>query len=386
MHGGLNKMLNYTRNLLTAMLLLLAVPAFAVKVGEPVPDLKNVQWVKGGPVDISQGRGGNVYLIEFCATWFPPCLESIPHLTALQEKYKKDGLIVVGISIDKDIETVVNFVSKNNAMNYNVGFDKDGIAAEKYMPQESAGTIPVSFLVDKTGIVVWSGHPLEMEKIVDDVVRGAFDAKKSAMRQNINKQLMQEIINRNYEGALKLTDELLELEPGNERFINLKASLLKLTGKDDSALIFIEKQIKLYPEKAALKSIKISMLYQLKRYQALENECDSASISSCDPMVLNGIALEMINHKAGQQNVMLLQTALKLADTAYSKGKFIENEQKAKVASTLAHCYFKLNKFDRAVEMQKTSIALTKNKKKIIELINTLKEYQSAATGGINKQ
>ncbi len=386
MHGGLNKMLNYTRNLLTAMLLLLAVPAFAVKVGEPVPDLKNVQWVKGGPVDISQGRGGNVYLIEFWATWCPPCLESIPHLTALQEKYKKDGLIVVGISIDKDIETVVNFVSKNNAMNYNVGFDKDGIAAEKYMPQESAGTIPVSFLVDKTGIVVWSGHPLEMEKIVDDVVRGAFDAKKSAMRQNINKQLMQEIINRNYEGALKLTDELLELEPGNERFINLKASLLKLTGKDDSALIFIEKQIKLYPEKAALKSIKISMLYQLKRYQALENECDSASISSCDPMVLNGIALEMINHKAGQQNVMLLQTALKLADTAYSKGKFIENEQKAKVASTLAHCYFKLNKFDRAVEMQKTSIALTKNKKKIIELINTLKEYQSAATGGINKQ
>lgn len=372
-------MSKYIQTLFVGVLVFAACSVFAVKIGEVAPDLRNVQWVKDGPVDIAKGKGTNVYLIEFWATWCPPCLESIPHLASMQEKYKKDGLIVVGISIDENMQTVVDFVAKNKAMKYNVGFDKDGIASGKYFSPESGGGIPVAFLIDKTGAVVWSGHPLEIEKTLDEVMNGTFDAAAAASRRNLNMQLMQEIMNKNYEGALKLTDELLKQDPGNERNINLKTSLLKIARKDDSALTFIEEQIKRYPEKASLKSIKISLLYQFKKYQDLEKECDSQSIASYDPMVLNSIASEIINPKNGPANAMLLQTALKLADTAYSKGKFIENEQKSRVAATLASCYFKLGKLDKAIEMQKISIGLTKNKRVIEELIKTLKEYQASA-------
>ncbi len=82
---------------------------------------------------------------------------------------------------------------------------------------------------------------------------------------------------------------------------------------------------------------------------------------------------------------MALQSALKLAETAYSKCSFKDDEQKSLVAATIASCYFKLNKTAQAVEMQKISMELTKDKSKIESLTNTLKEYQTSAKSGINK-
>jgi len=82
---------------------------------------------------------------------------------------------------------------------------------------------------------------------------------------------------------------------------------------------------------------------------------------------------------------MILQIALKLAETAYSKCSFNDDEQKSFVAATIASCYFKLNKTSQAVEMQKISIGLTKDKNKIESLTKILKEYQTSAKDGINK-
>ena len=99
-------------------------------------------------------------------------------------------------------------------------------------------------------------------------------------------------------------------------------------------------------------------------------------------MVLNAIASGMINPEPGQhEDAMILQLALKLAETAYSKCNFKDDEQKSLVAATLAGCYFKLNKMAQAVEMQKKSIELTKKQNRIEVLQSTLKEYLAAAGG-----
>jgi thiol-disulfide isomerase/thioredoxin len=57
-----------------------------VKIGDPAARLKGLQWVKGGPVKLQKG---NIYVVEFWATWCPPCRVSIPHLTKLQKKIQK---------------------------------------------------------------------------------------------------------------------------------------------------------------------------------------------------------------------------------------------------------------------------------------------------------
>ncbi len=377
-------MFRYVRFLLAVMFFLSAWSSYAVNVGDPAPGLQNVQWIKNDPVDISKGKGTCIYIIEFWATWCGPCKESIPHLTALQEKYRKQGLVIAGISIDEDVQVVKEFVLQNAEMKYNVGFDTEGKTSKIYMTEDSG--IPTAFVIDKSGTVAWIGHPMELDNILEAVIAGTFDAKKVNQQTQLSKKIMQQVMSGNYGEALKLSDELLKLDPQSEQSIGMKTYLLLLDGKDDWAINFINENIKTYPEKTGLLNTKLNTLYQLKKYQLLDKECDSQSIRSANPMVLNIIAVGMINPEPGQQeDAMALQSALKLAETAYSKCSFKDDEQKSLVAATIASCYFKLNKTAQAVEMQKISMELTKDKSKIESLTNTLKEYQTSAKSGINK-
>ena len=70
----------------------------SAKLGTPAPPLTGLEWVKNGPVEM---KPGTVYVVEFWATWCPPCRVSIPHLTELQHKYKDKNLVIVGISTEK---------------------------------------------------------------------------------------------------------------------------------------------------------------------------------------------------------------------------------------------------------------------------------------------
>ncbi|HOJ37355.1 MAG TPA: TlpA disulfide reductase family protein [Ignavibacteriales bacterium] len=91
-----------------------------------------------------------VVLIDFWATWCPPCRKSIPDLIALKNEMKDKDFEIIGISLDQQTKPdVVPFI-KNNGINYPVGYyNKDVI--NKFGGVEA---IPTIFLVDKKGNVV----------------------------------------------------------------------------------------------------------------------------------------------------------------------------------------------------------------------------------------
>ena len=101
---------------------------------------------------------GKPLLVEFWATWCPPCRKSIPHLNEIYSKYKAQGLQIVGIT-DEDEATVKKF-QKQIPMDYNVAINTPGAIYEKFGIQ----AIPTAFLVDKTGKIVWTGHPMELSE------------------------------------------------------------------------------------------------------------------------------------------------------------------------------------------------------------------------------
>ena len=94
-----------------------------LKVGDPAPKLQTGKWVQGDPVkDFEKGKA---YIVEFWATWCPPCRASIPHLNEIYEKYKDKGLIVIGQNCsERDDSGVAAFVKKmGDKMTYRVALD-----------------------------------------------------------------------------------------------------------------------------------------------------------------------------------------------------------------------------------------------------------------------
>ncbi|MBU0641325.1 MAG: TlpA family protein disulfide reductase [Planctomycetes bacterium] len=187
--------MNHVRVLCAALIGLtgLQMPALAADLGDPAPPLKVYKWVKGGPVDLADGRGKNVYLLDFWATWCAPCLAASPHATELQKKYKDKGLIVVGITHEvspkhdhRTVKKVEKCVEKmGEKMGYAVAIDEGGGTFDAYMTAFGLQAIPRVFIIDRQGRVVWHDHPLEVDKALEQVIAGTFDldAARKVMRQ-----------------------------------------------------------------------------------------------------------------------------------------------------------------------------------------------------------
>ncbi len=100
--------------------------------------------------DVSLGDfEGKVILINFWATWCPPCKEEIPSLNQLYEKYKDKEFVLVSISTDDSKKSIVKFARKYN-IKFMVLHDKDSKVMRKY----KGFSLPMSFLIDKKGKIV----------------------------------------------------------------------------------------------------------------------------------------------------------------------------------------------------------------------------------------
>ena len=140
------------------------------KLGDPASPLTGLTWVKGGPVQITPGT---VHVVEFWATWCPPCRVSIPHLTELQHKYKDKNVVIVGISQEK-LEVVKPYVEqRGDQMDYAVAVDPKQTVTAAYMDAFGRGTIPTAFVVDAQGKIAWVGHPMDgLDAVLEKLVSG----------------------------------------------------------------------------------------------------------------------------------------------------------------------------------------------------------------------
>ena len=100
----------------------------------------------------------NYYILEFWATWCPPCVKSIPHLNELYLKYK-DKINFVGIT-SGDSNKIVQFVqSKKEIMTYPVAIDVDSVLHDELKIKG----IPALFIIDGNSNIIWNGHPMDDE-------------------------------------------------------------------------------------------------------------------------------------------------------------------------------------------------------------------------------
>lgn len=91
---------------------------------------------------------GKVVILDFWATWCGPCKMTIPIIEQLHEEYKEQGVVILGINLDRGIDSSeISEFMKENGMTYFVVTDPNGSVSNKY----GVTSIPRFFFIDKQG-------------------------------------------------------------------------------------------------------------------------------------------------------------------------------------------------------------------------------------------
>lgn len=157
----------FVSGLLLAVALLGVPPeAFAIsQKGEPAPPLK-VTTTSGQKLTLANYKG-YVLILDFFASWCQPCKRSIPHIMELNRKYGKQGLQILGLSLDEDNGDLIEFVAPFK-LNYPVA-----LANEDLQTDYGLRSLPTLFIINKKGIVVekFMGLTDEVKKNVETTIK-----------------------------------------------------------------------------------------------------------------------------------------------------------------------------------------------------------------------
>ena len=119
-------------------------PMFDEFIGIESPDFTMTD-IQGNTTKLSELKGKRI-ILDFWATWCPPCKKEIPHFIDLRKETDPDKLVIIGIS-DEDIEMVREFATEKK-INYTIATADDLPA-----PYSDIVSIPTTFFIDSKGII-----------------------------------------------------------------------------------------------------------------------------------------------------------------------------------------------------------------------------------------
>lgn len=114
-------------------------------VGQMAPEVE-LKTLSGEDFKLSDVRGKKVVMLDFWATWCPPCVRELPILTEVAAEFENRDVLFVGANQGEDAETIQEFLEKSK-LKFEILLDSDGTAGESYQVQG----IPMLVLIDKQG-------------------------------------------------------------------------------------------------------------------------------------------------------------------------------------------------------------------------------------------
>ncbi len=146
--------------------------------------------VEGSQVSLSSYLGRKVVLMDFMATWCSPCTMQLPHLQRFYEKYKDDGLVVLGISMDGP-ETIADVgpYARRQGVTFPVLLDEDTRVTSIYNPRRAAPLVVFIGLDGRVASVregFLQGDEVQVEQTIKQLLGKAGPEDKTAAPQAAN--------------------------------------------------------------------------------------------------------------------------------------------------------------------------------------------------------
>ncbi|MCD6186731.1 MAG: TlpA family protein disulfide reductase [Desulfuromusa sp.] len=105
--------------------------------------------MQGEQISLSQYRG-KVVILNFWATWCPPCREEMPSMERLYRNHKDQGLVMLAINVDENGKKAVSQFLRRTPYSFQILLDSDNVAQNAY----GVFRFPESFIIDRNGMMV----------------------------------------------------------------------------------------------------------------------------------------------------------------------------------------------------------------------------------------
>jgi len=164
--------------------------ASALELGQTAPPIKIGEWVHEGPINLDQARGSNILVLDLWSTDYPRCRYTIPFLTGIQKKFSPRGVLIVGVSAEP-AERIKYFLPKlETPVGYAMATDSNHQTSDAYAKGTSWEAVPHSFVIDRTGKLVWHGDStVALEQVLNDLLEGKLDLEAARRTVVAEKQM-----------------------------------------------------------------------------------------------------------------------------------------------------------------------------------------------------
>jgi len=125
----------------------------------------------------SSSLKGKAYIVNFFATWCPPCRAEIPDMVAVQKAYASQGFTFVGIAVNEKVPNVKSFMSRNGITYPVLMATPDLIRAFNGYIDGGISGIPTSFVVDASGMVTGVIVGPRSKSQFEQIIRSSISAK-----------------------------------------------------------------------------------------------------------------------------------------------------------------------------------------------------------------
>ena len=149
-------MTSLRRPFLIAVLTLFAPLAFALDVGQPVPD---VDLPDSAVAQKLSDLKGKIVYVDFWASWCGPCKQSFPWMNEMQRKYGSKGLQIVAINVDAKRTDADKFLAQNSPA-FALAFDSKGESPRRF----GVKAMPTSALIGADGKVLYVHQGFRLEE------------------------------------------------------------------------------------------------------------------------------------------------------------------------------------------------------------------------------